>query len=409
MKQKSAVVIGAGVVGVVTAEALWNDGYQVTVIEKNNGPALATSAGNAGQLCGPFCLPFSGPGFLPMFMKKSISGMGVGANFLDMIRHLPWAFKFMRNCSLAAYRTNAEAMLRLAHESVAALDAVLARHPVEFNYKPNCGKLYLYDSPSALTAETQLIDLRRDIGYDVHVLSKSECQGVEPALKHSNVDFAGGIYATNSSLGDCALFTLNLTRALQEKGVAFHYGVTAQKVIRRQGRTQGISLGDSTIDADVVVLTSAVGTRKILPSELHSRYPIAPLKGYSVTLPLLGDAPAGSVTDAKRAVAVSVLGNAVRITGGAYLSSSMDVPHRHIKRIVDVAKEWFPHATNYDVSAHSGWAGLRPASPNSVPYIGSTKVPGLFINTGHGGFGWTCAAGSARRLLAAISRYAASR
>src|SRR5690606_19120164 len=119
-----AVVVGAGIVGTVTAEALWNKGYQVTVIEKNSEPALGTSAGNAGQLCGPFCLPFGGPGFLPMFIKKSIGGMGVGANLFDVLRNLPWALKFMQNCSLAAYRMNGEMMLRLAHESVAALDAI---------------------------------------------------------------------------------------------------------------------------------------------------------------------------------------------------------------------------------------------------------------------------------------------
>lgn len=402
MKQKRAVVVGAGIVGTVTAEALWNKGYQVTVIEKNSEPALGTSAGNAGQLCGPFCLPFGGPGFLPMFIKKSIGGMGVGANLFDVLRNLPWALKFMQNCSLAAYRMNGEMMLRLAHESVAALDAILDRHSVEFAYKPNCGKLYLYDSPSALTAETQLIDVRREIGYDVHVLNKSECLEVEPALQRSHVDFAGGIYATDSSLGDCALFTRNLARTLQEKGVSFHYGMSADKVIRRHGKTQGISVDGSLIDTDVVVLTSAIGTKKILPPELRSLYPMVPLKGYSVTLPLLGDAPAGSVTDAKRAVAVSVLGNALRVTGGAYLSSSTTVPPRQIQRILDVAKGWFPDAAHYDISADSGWAGLRPASPRSVPYIGRTEVPGLFVNTGHGGFGWTCAAASAQRLLTAI-------
>lgn len=403
MKQKRAVVVGAGVVGAVTAEALWNAGYQVTVVEQGTAAAMGTSAGNAGQLCGPFCLPFGAPGFVPMFIKKSLAGLGVGASVSDIVKNIPWALRFMRNCSGEAYRRNAEQMLRLAFESVGALNALLERHDVEFAYRPNCGKLYLYDSPAALTAESQLLDLRREIGYDVHVLDKKGCVDVEPALNDSRLDFAGGVYATDSSLGDCALFTRNLARTLEQKGVSFHYGRPADQVLRQQGRARGVSVAGSTINADVVVLTTAIGTDGVLPKELRSQYPIAPLKGYSVTLPLRGAAPGGSVTDAKRAVAISVLGDSLRITGGAYMSSSATAAASQIWRILDVAKDWFPDAADYENVAENGWAGLRPVSPQSTPYIGRTQVPGLYINTGHGGFGWTCAAGSAQRVLKTIS------
>src|SRR5690554_6491016 len=103
MNKKKVVVIGAGVVGIVTAEALWNAGYQVIVFEQNGQAAMGTSAANAGQLCAPFCLPFGAPGFVSMFMKKSLQGLGVGARVGDIVRQLPWALAFMQNCSMAAY------------------------------------------------------------------------------------------------------------------------------------------------------------------------------------------------------------------------------------------------------------------------------------------------------------------
>src|SRR5690606_8106410 len=129
-------------------------------------------------------------------MKKSLQGLGVGARVGDIVRQLPWALAFMQNCSMAAYRKNAETMLTLAHESVGALESLLQRHSVDFGYRRNCGKLYLYDSAAAMHADTQLLDLRRQIGYDVHVLDRAACLDKEPALHAAGFDFAGGIYAS---------------------------------------------------------------------------------------------------------------------------------------------------------------------------------------------------------------------
>jgi len=403
MKQGRAIVVGAGVVGTVTAEALWNRGYDVTVIEKNSQPAMATSAGNAGQLCAPFCLPFGSPGFLPGFFKKAAAGLGVGASMKDLARNPSWLLKFMRNCNWQSYQENSGIMLRLAHESVGALHALMQRHQLEFDYRENCGKLYLYGSADALRAPTQLLELRRQLGYDVHVLNQRECTEVEPLLQQSRLDFAGGIYASDSSVGDCALFTRHLARRLSDKGVVFKYDAPVHAGIYRQGRVQGVRVGDDAIEADIVVLTAAMGTRHLLPARSRAAYPIAPLKGHSITLPLLESGPKGTITDAHRAVAFSVLGNSLRITGGAHFSSSTAVQPGEVQRLLDVAQRWFPGLVQYDVDAGGqGWAGLRPVSPSSAPYIGSTGISGLFINTGHGGFGWTCAAGSAQRLLAAL-------
>ena len=361
---------------------------------------MSTSAGNAGQLCGPFCLPFGSPGFLPDFFKRAVSrSSGVGFNILDVARNVPWLLEFARNCSRGNHVTNSAAMLQLAHESVAALEALMLRHDIDFGYRRNCGKLYLYDSLRALTSETQLIALRREIGYDVQTLDKNECLKIEPLLNRSKFDFAGGIYAPESSVGDCALFTRRLARSLQEKGVDFKYRSQARNIVYRQGKVQAVHTEDAVIDADIVVLSTAVHIKELLPRALRSKYLVAPLKGYSLTLPMHNKGPQGTITDAKRAAAFSVLGNRLRITGGAYLSSSTSVPAQEVQRLLEIGKSWFPGLARYDIEADEGWAGLRPVTPRSVPYIGNTSVAGLMLNTGHGGFGWTCAAASAQRLL----------
>ena len=402
MSTKRAVVVGAGVVGTLTAEALWNKGYEVTVVEKNDFPALGTSFGNAGQLCGPFCLPFAAPGFLTSFFKKSFANKGVGLSFADAIKNLPWLFRFFKNCEWDRYRENSETMLRLAYESVAALETVRLRHQLDFEFRFNCGKLYLYDSSSALHSSNQLLQLRRQIGYDVQALSAAECIALEPLLGKTSLNFAGGIYASDSSVGDCAVFTQKLAQRLQSKGVEFKFHTDAHHLITSRGKVTGLETSDGQLSGDLVVLATANGTAKLLPGALRAKYLIAPLKGYSVTLPLLGEGPKGTITDASRAVAFSVLGDSLRVTGGAFLSSST-VTHTHeIKRLLSLGKAWFPGAADYDVEPSLGWSGLRPVSPSSAPYIGRTDLEGLLINTGHGGFGWTCAAGSAQRLVNAV-------
>src|SRR5690554_4251835 len=128
MRAKRAIVIGAGVVGTLTAEALWEHGYDVTVLEKNPMAGLGTSFANAGQLCGPFCLPFASPGFFTGFLKKSLAGKGVGLRFTDALKHIPWLIHFIHNSNSSRYTENSEAMLRLAYESIGSLEAVRARH-----------------------------------------------------------------------------------------------------------------------------------------------------------------------------------------------------------------------------------------------------------------------------------------
>lgn len=402
MGNKRAVVLGAGIVGMLTAEALWHEGFEVIVVDQHSHPAFDTSFANAGQLCAPFCLPFAAPGFLPSFLKKSVSSSGVGFSLGTVLRNTSWLFQFFRNCSWESYKRNSVSMLKFAFESIDTFETVRNRHDIEFNYRPNCGKLYLYDTVTALHSRNQLLDIRNQIGLNVEILTAKQCMDREPLLNNSSIKFAGGIYSPDSSVGDCAAFTQQLAKSLEKKGVQFHFLTKATGLVIKNEKLVGIDTSKGFIHAPMAVLSTATGTAQLLPKSMRSAFLVAPLKGYSITLPLTGEGPKGTITDSSRAVAFSVLGDSLRLTGGAFLSDSKKLEAKEIERLLKLGKAWFPDAAVYNVDPATGWSGLRPVTPSSMPYIGKTHIGGLLMNTGHGAFGWTFGAQSARRLVKAL-------
>jgi D-amino-acid dehydrogenase len=132
--------------------------------------------------------------------------------------------------------------------------------------------------------------------------------------------------------------------------------------------------------------------------------PIYPAKGYSITVDIKQDdaAPRVSITDETRFMVFSRLGNKMRVAGTAELAGwDTNISPVRVEPLVRNARDLFPHASDYhNVNA---WAGLRPATPDSVPILGGTKYANLFLNTGHGTLGWTMACGSAKAIADIIS------
>lgn len=411
MANKSVIIVGAGIVGLTTAETLVHRGYKVTVVEQQAGVSQGASKGNGGQLCSAFCLPFNAPGFWVRLLRAQSAARGAGFSWTTALSHLAWARAFFNQSTHANYIENATRLLSLGRLAERQLDTMLDRHKLAFHYKKNCGKLYLYRNENALRAWTQLLGVRENLGYRIQVLDKTDCLAVEPALAQSSIDFAGGLYVKESSVGNCAVFSEDLTKKLQAQGVEFIFGFNAKELLHARGRVCGVeSIQSAHVEGDAVVLTAGLGAPALLPNGLRRRYRVAPFKGYSVTLPAHNTClPKGTITDADGAVAVSVLGDKVRISGGVILDARPGVDQRQIQRIVTAAQQWFPAIRELAFSDMAPWAGHRPTTPSGVPYVGATSEFGLFLNFGHGSFGWTLAPATASLVSAQISDYLALR
>lgn len=193
------------------------------------------------------------------------------------------------------------------------------------------------------------------------------------------------------------MFTIALAEKCAEMGVEFQYGQSIHGIAVEGGKVVGVDTeiaGRITGDAYVCALGSFAP--KVL-NPIGLRLPIYPVKGYSVTLPVTDDAmaPQSTIMDETHKVAITRLGDRIRVAGTAEIAGYSGRLGPHATDTVRyVISDLFPGGG--DVSKAEGWTGLRPMTPDGTPVLGPSRYPNLFLNTGHGTLGWTMACGSGR-------------
>jgi D-amino-acid dehydrogenase len=248
---------------------------------------------------------------------------------------------------------------------------------------------------------------------DRRVLGRDEVLKVEPALASFGSNIFGGTFTPSDESGDAKVFTQKLARLCAERGATFLYGHDVLSLQHSSGRIDGVTVAPHspavnggrsyTLQADAFVAAMASYTPALL-KPLGEYLAIYPAKGYSATLRLKKPEAASvvSLLDDTRKIAISRLGDHVRIAGTAELNgidTRLDTPTARVRceALVRRYEELFPGVA--DTSEPNYWTGLRPSTPTNIPYIGrSTKAANLWINAGHGTLGWTHGAGSGRAL-----------
>jgi D-amino-acid dehydrogenase len=402
------VILGGGVIGVSTAYYLAGAGHQVTVIERQPGVGLETSFANAGEISPGYSAPWAAPG-LPI---KAIKWLFMHFRPL-VIRPRPdpamilWGLALLRNCTAARYERNKARMLALAQYSRDCLEQLRADTGIQYDQRMK-GTLQLFRTQKQLDGtDADIAVLKRfDVAYEL--LDREGCIAAEPALAHVREKIVGGLRLVGDETGDCFMFTKALANLAKQRGVEFLFGHTITGL--EQGgsgiaaaRVTGPS-GATRITGDAFVM--AMGSYSpLLARELGLRLPVYPVKGYSLTLPISdeGGAPQSTVMDETFKVAVTRLGNRVRVGGTAELTGyNLKLRESRRQTLNHVVTDLFPHAG--DVNKASFWTGLRPMTPDGPPVIGKSGIDNLWFNTGHGTLGWTMAAGSGRLLSDLISK-----
>jgi len=311
---------------------------------------------------------------------------------------LSWAFRFLGNCTASRFADNTRAVLRLALWSRLALMRLRRRHPdLTFGHVTS-GKLHLYDDADKLHGAARSIALKNLLGCEQRVLSRDETLAIEPALSVSGRPFVGAIYSPLDEAGDPQAFTQALaTIAAREYGLGLMPRTVAERFILDRGRIRAIDTSRGPIEGDVFVLTTGPDV-PALARTAGLRVPVAPMKGYSITLPATKDAPVISITDTRAKIVFCRLGEQLRVAGMAELGRlDASIDARRIDVLLNAARNRLPMAAHWHEDAQP-WAGLRPMTPDCRPIIGATRIPNLFLNCGHGMLGWTLACGSAELL-----------
>ena len=392
------LVLGSGVIGVSSAWYLRRAGFEVTVVDREDGPGKGASFCNAGQISPGYASPWAAPG-VPLkalrwlFSRNAPLVIRPG---LDPRQYL-WLLQMLGNCTANRYAINKARMLRLARYSRDCLDELRAEIGLAYEGR-QLGTVQLFRTQAQLEAAGKDVAVLEQYGVPYEILDRAGIVRAEPALAAVADRLAGALRLPRDQTGDCALFTHKLAACAEAAGVEFRFGAAVEALEHSGGRITGARIDGKTVRSDRYVLALGSRTPELL-APLGIRLPVYPLKGYSLTVPITDPAmaPTSTVLDETYKVAVTRFDQRIRIGGIAELCGyDLSLSPRRRSTLEKVVKDLYPHGG--DLAQGKFWAGLRPATPDGTPVVGATGYDGLFLNTGHGTLGWTMACGSARAL-----------
>lgn len=396
------LIIGGGVIGATSAYWLAKAGHSIELIEQEPEGGHGVSDGNGGQLSYAYVEPLAGPDLWAKF-PAILLGLDSAVRIRPRLSAdaLGWTASFLAHCFGGRQRATLADLLLLAGESRAAMAELLADAPLDFDHGKR-GKLILYRDQQALDGAGALAEIKRAHGFKIEVLDRARCLALDPALGGYGNPFAGGVYAPEDESGDCGKFTRALLAHVKDRlGVEVHASTRVLRLNQQGGKVCGVDLTSGTRKADAVVLAAGIDAPR-LAATIGLDLPIQPVKGYSITAPARDAAPQVSLTDRGEKIVFARLGERLRAAAFADLDGwSPAVKPDRAAALLALVRKLFPQGADWD-QATPVWAGQRPMTPSGRPLVGASGQPGLYLNAGHGGLGWTLACGAAQRLVAQI-------
>jgi D-amino-acid dehydrogenase len=390
------LILGSGVIGTTVAYYLAKSGHEVTVLDRQPAPALETSYANAGEVSPGYSAPWAGPG-VPLKAVKWL-----------LMRHSPlvikpmldpamwrWGLAMLCNCTQARYEVNKGRMVRLAEYSRDCLKQLRADTGIRYDERA-LGTLQLFRTQKQLDGAGKDVEILKASGVPYQVLDRDGCVRYEPALAAVRHKFVGGLRLPGDETGDCFKFTQALARMAEAAGARFRFGVGITDIAHDATGVTAVHTDAGPFRAERYVV--ALGSHSpTLLKPLGIRLPVYPVKGFSITVPVTDAAmaPESTVMDETFKVAVTRLGDRIRVGGTAQLSGyDLRLDERRRDTLEHVVTDLFPQGGT--VAGAEFWTGLRPMTPDGTPILGATHLPNLLLSTGHGTLGWTMAAGTGR-------------
>ena len=391
------IVLGGGVIGVSTAYYLARAGAEVTVLERQSDVALETSFANAGQVSPGYSTPWAAPG-IPLKAIKWLfqrhAPLAIRAD--GSLFQLRWMAAMLRNCTDARYAVNKERMTRLAEYSRDCLRQLRQDTGIEYEQRTQ-GTLQVFRTAAQMEAARRDTAVLEECGVPYRLMTDAgELAEYEPALARAQ-GLVGALHLPGDETGDCQRFTTELAEKARRLGVQFRFNTDIQRLQTQGQAITGVQLaGGELLSADRYVLALGSYSRALL-APLGLDLPVYPVKGYSLTVPLLdpANAPVSTVMDETYKVALTRFDHRIRVGGMAELGGfDLRLNPRRRETLEHVTRGLFDGGG--DLPAAEFWTGLRTMTPDSTPIVGATRYANLMLSTGHGTLGWTMAAGSGK-------------
>ena len=398
------VVLGAGIIGTTSAYFLAKHGHEVTVIDRQDSVSMETSHANAGCLSYGFTSPWASPGLPFSVLKWVLTGRSpliINPNM--SVETVKFLYRMFKNCNSRSYEINKSRMLRVANYSQKALLEIETDFDLYYEQKKQ-GSLQLFWDSKEIKKMQKDIAILDKFNINSQLLSADECVKIEPGLQYVKNKLAGGIQFMDDFTGNCYLFSTEVYKKCVEMGVNFEFNTEIKSLQITNDKIASVSTDSGEIKADCYSVSLGSYSTKIL-SKIGIEIPIYPVKGYSITLPVLSneDAPQSTIMDEKNKIAITRLGDRIRVAGMAHLTDfDKNLRTKSLDSLMSGLDLLFPKS--YESSKETNfWTGFRPSTPDGTPIIGPTPFNNLFLNTGHGTLGWTMSAGSGKLLANLVS------
>ena len=398
------LILGSGIIGTTSAYYLAKQGHDVTVIDRQNSVALETSHANAGQLSYSFSSPWAAPG-LPLslikWMFSKYPPLVVNPNLNS--ETVKFLYQMLKNCNSKSYEINKSRMVRMSNFSKKCLLELEKDEDIFYEQRKQ-GSLLLFKSAKQIENIKKDLSLLEKLNIQYELLDLNGCIQAEPGLHHVKSEFTSGLRFANDCTGNCYLFTNQLYKKCLEMGVKFEFNTQIEDIQIEKERISSIKTNRGEFDSDSYVVALGSYSSKIL-SKIGINIPVYPVKGYSITLPVLNneDAPQSTIIDDTFKIGITRLGNNIRVAGTAHITGyNLELREKSLSLLKYGLNRLFPYATE-ECDDMKFWAGLRPNTPDGPPIIGSTPYSNLYLNTGHGTLGWTMSLGSGKLLADIIS------
>jgi D-amino-acid dehydrogenase len=393
-------VIGAGVIGISTAYELATHGHQVSVFERNGAAAEECSFSNTGVASAGYASPWAKPGMV----KHVLTHLWQRDRPLQLnslkLAEWGWLWQWRKACNNNTFQRNRESMLRLAEYSSLRLKTLT--DTLNLDHERGRGFLVLLRRERESKLMQASLGVLRDAGVSFKLLNTEEALAIEPALNPATT-LHQAIHFPDDDMGNCRQFSLLLKNEAELLGVKFFLNTSVQPLTHADPKVIRTSVNAPGEKFDAVVICAGLGSAPLL-KRLGLRIPLAAVHGYVISAAVREqlDAPRSGVMDEQYKIAISRLGQRIRVSGGSELGGSAT---RHdpdmIKTLYRVLDDWFPGAARTQTNVQI-WKGSRPMLPDGPPIIGASGIPGVWLNLGHGSSGWALACGSARAIADSI-------
>ena len=400
----NVLVLGAGIIGTTSAYFLAKQGHNVTVIDRQESVAMETSHANAGQLSYAFSSPWASPSLPLCLIKWNLSGTSpLVVNPNVSLKTIKFMYRLYKNCNFNSYEVNKSRMLRIANYSQKILIDLEKETDINYEQRKQ-GSLQLFWSPKELEKAKQDMAILKRFNIQYELLDANGCVEAEPGLQYIKNKLSGGLRFINDYTGNCYLFTSELYKKCIEMGVKFKFNTHIESIRIDNKKVSSVKTNCGELTADSYSVSLGSHSPKIL-SSVGIDIPVYPVKGYSITLPVLNDAdaPQSTIMDDKNKIGVTRLGDTIRVAGIAHLTDyNSSLREKSLHSLKEGLDNLFPHAAK-KTNDIKFWAGFRPSTPDSTPIIGKTPYSNLYLNTGHGTLGWTMSLGSGKLLANIVS------